>query len=222
MRSAAGAIQKVKINRKDFNVSYETIGKAGPRGICGSGYIDIISEMLDAGALDKDGKIKDVSNKRIRKNEDGREFVIAFKEESDAASDIVITEADIDNIKRAKAAIYSATLILVRHLSIDLKEVKNIFIAGGFGTSLDIENSVRIGLLPDIERSKFKFVGNSSLAGARQMFLSCDEIKRSEDIARKMTYFELSVEPGYMDEYVAALFFPHTDLARFPGVKTKS
>jgi len=222
MRSASGAIQKVKISRKDFNVSYETIGKAKPRGICGSGYIDIIAQMLDAQVMDKDGKIKAVSNKRIRQNDTGKEFVIAFKEEADATTDIVITEADIDNIKRAKAAIYSATLILVRHLSIDLEEVKNIFIAGGFGTSLDIESSVRIGLLPDIERSKFKFVGNSSLAGARQMLLSCDQIKRSEETARKMTYFELSVEPGYMDEYVAALFFPHTDLARFPSIRTKS
>jgi uncharacterized 2Fe-2S/4Fe-4S cluster protein (DUF4445 family) len=221
MRSASGAIQKVKISRKDFNISFETIGNAKPRGICGSGYIDILAQMLDAGVLDKDGKIKAVSNKRIRRNETGKEFVIAFKEEADAASDIVITEADIDNIKRAKAAIYSATLILVRHLSIDLGQVKNIFIAGGFGTSLDIESSVRIGLLPDIERSKFRFVGNSSLAGARQMLLSCDQIKRSEETARKMTYFELSVEPGYMDEYVAALFFPHTDLARFPSVRHK-
>ncbi|MFH1269833.1 MAG: ASKHA domain-containing protein [Candidatus Omnitrophota bacterium] len=221
MRSSRGAIQKAKIMPGDFKVTYNTLGEVKPRGICGSGYIDIIAQMLRAGLLDKDGKIKAIKHERVRKGEYGQEFVLAFKDEGDCASDIVITEADIENIKRAKAAIYSATSALVRHMDLDFSAVKKIFIAGGFGTSIDVDNAVSIGLLPDLERSKFVFVGNSSLAGARQILLSYEAIKKADEIARKITYFELSVEPGYMDEYMAALFFPHTDLAKFPSVNIK-
>jgi len=222
MRAARGAIQKVRIGASDFEVEYDTIGGARARGICGSGYIDIISRLLNVGILSKNGKIKDIKNKRIREGEFGREFILVFKKESDTALDIVINEADIENLKRAKAAIYSATASLIRHMKLDFKDVKKIFIAGGFGTYLDIDNAINIGLLPDLERKRFIFVGNSSLAGARQMLLSCQALARAGGIARKITYFELSVEPGYMEEYMAALFFPHTDLKLFPTVKYKN
>ncbi|MDP3731681.1 MAG: ASKHA domain-containing protein [Candidatus Omnitrophota bacterium] len=218
MRSSRGAIQRVKITPDGFQVTYSTIGEAKPRGICGSGYIDIIAQMLRAGLLDKDGKIRIIKHKRIRDGEFGREFVLAFKEETDSSSDIIISEDDIENIKRAKAAIYSATSALVRHMDLDFSKIKKFFIAGGFGTSIDIDNAISIGLLPDLDRAKFIFVGNSSLAGARTILLSYEAMKKANEIAKKITYFELSVEPGYMDEYMAALFFPHTDLSKFPSV----
>jgi uncharacterized 2Fe-2S/4Fe-4S cluster protein (DUF4445 family) len=220
MRASKGAIQKVKIAPQGCEVSLNTIGEVKPRGICGSGYIDIISQMLLTGLIDKDGKIKTGSSRRIRGNESGNEFVLAFKEEPDSTRDIVITEADIENIKRAKAAIYSAANILIMHMGFGFQDIKKIFIAGGFGNYLDIDNAIRIGLLPDVERKRFIFVGNSSLAGAREVLFSYEAMKNAENIARKITYFELSVEQGYMDEYMAALFFPHTDLSLFPSIKT--
>jgi len=210
MRASRGAIQEVKISPKDLKVAFQTIGNAKPVGICGSGYIDLIAEMLKAGALDKAGKII-AENERVRVSDMGKEFVIV--------DNIVINEADIENLKRAKAAIYSASAILVKHMGLEMDAVKKIFIAGGFGTSLDVEKAIEIGLLPDLPRKRFKFIGNSSLAGARQIILSVDAQKCAEEIARKITYFELSIDPGYMDEYMAALFFPHTDLNRFPTVK---
>ncbi|MBU1091137.1 MAG: DUF4445 domain-containing protein [Candidatus Omnitrophica bacterium] len=219
MRASRGAIQKVQISPKNFQVKYSTIGDIKPRGICGSGYIDIIASMLRTGVIDKDGKIKALDKKRIRDGEYGREFVVAFKKESDSTCDIVITEADIENLKRGKAAIYSAASILVRHMDLSFPDIKKIFIAGGFGTSIDVKNAVDIGLLPDLEIGKFVFVGNSSLAGSRQALLSYDAMKQAKEIANKITYLELSVDPEYMDEYMAALFFPHTDLAKFPSVK---
>jgi len=218
MRSSRGAIHKVKIT-KDFNVAYSCVADCKPRGICGSGYIDLIAEMLKAGVLDKNGKIKEISHKRIRKGEFGREFVVAFKEESDSSCDITVNEADIENLKRAKAAIYSATNIMVKHMSLDYGMIKKIYVAGGFGTSLDIDNAISIGLLPDLDRSVFSFVGNSSLSGCRQVLLSGQAVDKVNEIARAAVYFELSAEPGYMDEYMAALFFPHTDLAKFPNVR---
>ncbi|HTY45662.1 MAG TPA: ASKHA domain-containing protein [Patescibacteria group bacterium] len=219
MRASPGAIQKVKISPRTFEVSCEVIGKILPQGICGSGYIDAISGMLQAGLLDKNGKIRARSHPRIRQTDSGKEFVLVHKEDCDTAYDIVITEADIENIKRAKAAIYSAGLVLLKHMGFQFSDVYQIFIAGGFGTYLDMESAIHIGLLPDLERSRFVFIGNSSLAGARQILLSEDALKKADAIARKMTYFELSVEPGYMDEYMAALFFPHTDLSKFASIR---
>ncbi|MFH1640365.1 MAG: ASKHA domain-containing protein, partial [Candidatus Omnitrophota bacterium] len=219
MRASRGAIQKVIIAASEFKVSYTTIGEVKPRGICGSGYIDIISQMLSAGILDKDGKIKTIKHQRIRSGEYGKEFVVAFKEEADSSGDIVITEADIENLKRAKAAIYAATAVLVKHMSLELSTIKKIFIAGGFGTYINIDNAIRIGLLPDLDASRFIFVGNSSLAGARHILLSYEAMKKADEIAKKITYCELSVESSYMDEYMAALFFPHTDLKKFPNVR---
>jgi uncharacterized 2Fe-2S/4Fe-4S cluster protein (DUF4445 family) len=219
MRASSGAIQKVKITPAQFGVDYGAIGDVKPRGICGSGYIDLIAQMLEAGLLEKDGKIKRVKNKRIREGEYGREFVVAFREESDSTCDIVITETDIDNIKRAKGAIYAATAILVKHMGLEFPMIKKFFIAGGFGTYINVTHAINIGLLPDLDKDRFIFVGNSSLAGSRQVLLSSEAINKANEIAKKMTYFELSVDPGYMDEYMAALFFPHTDLRLFPSVK---
>ena len=221
MRASAGAIQKVKISSKNLLLDLSTIAGSKPVGICGSGYIDLIAALLEEGVVDRSGKIRIEDHKRIRNGESGKEFVVVFKEDSGSGHDIVITEADIENLKRAKAAIYSASAILIRHMGFKINDVKKIFIAGGFGTSLDIDSAIKIGLLPDLERKRFAFIGNSALAGARQMLLSAQATKTSEEIARKITYFELSVDSGYMDEYTAALFFPHTDLDRFPSCKVK-
>jgi uncharacterized 2Fe-2S/4Fe-4S cluster protein (DUF4445 family) len=207
MRAAKGAIQKVKINPKDFVVSYKVIGEAKPLGICGSGYIDLLAEMLRTGLLDKNGKIKEIKHKSIREGENNREFVIT--------DNITISEADIDNLKRAKAAIYSAVATLVKHMGFKFSEISRIFIAGGFGNYLDMDNAIAIGLLPAVEKKRFDFVGNSSLSGCRKALLSEQARNRADEIARKMSYFELSVEAGYMEEYIAALFFPHTDLSLF-------
>jgi uncharacterized 2Fe-2S/4Fe-4S cluster protein (DUF4445 family) len=219
MRASHGAIQKVKINPGDYKVEYTTIGDEKPRGICGSGYIDLLAQMLRAGLIDKSGKIKTTKHERIRDGESGREFVVAFKKECTTGADIIISEADIENLKRAKAAIYSAAAILVRHMNLDFSAIKKIFIAGGFGTCLDIDNAITIGLLPDLERERFIFVGNSALTGSRSILLSYEAMKKADEIARKITYFELSVDAAYMDEYMAALFFPHTDLNKFPSLK---
>ncbi|MBU0549244.1 MAG: DUF4445 domain-containing protein [Candidatus Omnitrophica bacterium] len=218
-RAARGAIQKVKISPKDFEVSFNVIKDVKPIGICGSGYIDIVSQMLKAGLIDKEGKFKQVKSSRLRKSDIGNEFILVFSGDSGTGSDIVVSEADIENIKRAKAAIFAASAILIEQLSLKFGDIDKVFIAGGFGTYLDMENAVSIGLLPDIERKKFIFVGNSSLAGAREVLLSYEAMKSITEIAKKVTYLELSIESRYMDEYMAAMFFPHTDKSRFPNMK---
>lgn len=221
MRAAAGAIQRVKIDPQTLDVSYETIQNVKPKGICGSGLIDTIGELFKNKIMDRSGKLNmGIKTRHLRMNDaDEPEFILAFKEETDSGKDIVITESDIENLKRSKGAIYAASSIMLRHLGMKFDDVSEIFIAGGFGTYLDIDKAVFIGLLPDISRKKFQFVGNSSLAGSREILLSYDAMLKAEEIARKITYLELSVDPKYMDEYMSALFFPHTDASRFPSIK---
>lgn len=219
MRAIKGAIEKVEINSK-FEPKVKTVGSEKPIGICGSGYIDLIAEMFKRGIIKRDGKInKDLDTKRIRAKDGETEYVVVFKNKASCDYDIAITESDIENLKRSKGAIFSAASILVRKFGLKFADIEKIYIAGGFGTFLDINNAVSIGLLPDLKREKFKFVGNSSLIGAREILLSYDTMKKAEEIARKMTYIELSKDPSYMDEYVSSLFFPHTDLEKFPSVK---
>jgi len=219
MRATSGAIQRVEISGPD-KIKVTTIGGTKPRGICGSGYIDCLAELFRRGIIDRNGKFTDgLKSPRVRSAAEGREFILSFDEESGTDYDIVITEADIDNLKRSKGAIFAASSTLLKKLNLQFEDIKQFYIAGGFGTYLDIDKAITIGLLPDLDRKRFSFIGNSSLIGSREILLSYEAKVEAEKIAKKMTYIELSVEPNYMDEYVSALFFPHTDLVRFPTVK---
>ncbi len=219
MRATKGAIQRVEIDN-DLNVTIQTIGNEKPRGICGSGYIDLLAELFKKGIIDRSGKInRNLKSERIKEGMYGYEFVVVFEREAGVEHDIVITEVDIENLKCAKAAIYAASSVLLRRLGLSFNDVKKFFIAGGFGTFVDVSKAITIGLLPDLKIEKFIFIGNSSLIGSREILLSYDAMLKAETIAHKMTYMELSVEHMYMDEYVSALFFPHTDMNRFPNVK---
>ncbi len=220
MRATKGAIQRVNIDKNTWQTKYDTILDAAPVGICGSGYIDLLAELLYAGIIDGAGKINPKkSSPFVVGTGTGKAFIVVEKEKSGSGNDIVITDEDIDNLKRSKAAIFAAAGTLVRHMGVKFNDIKKIFIAGGFGTYLDIGKAIAIGLLPDLDRQRFLFVGNSSLAGARESLLSSKAFEKAEEIAKKVTYFELSVENTYMDEYTAALFFPHTDRNRFPSLK---
>ena len=219
MKAVNGAIQKVSISN-DLNAAYSTIGSDKPRGICGSGYIDILCQMLKRGIISKDGKINTgLNSPRIREAGTIKEFVIASKKEAAGSHDIVINEDDIENLKRSKGAIYSAIIALLNKVDMRISDVTKIYIAGGFGNYLNIENAIFIGLLPDTDRSVYEFIGNSSLAGARMALLSREALEKTNAIYKNITYLDLSSEPNYMDEYIASLFFPHTDIGRFPSVR---
>lgn len=221
MRAASGAIEKVTIDKKSYEPKVTVIGNDKPSGICGSGIIDLICEMMLSGIIDRKGKIvKNLNTNRTRFDEHGiGEYILVFKEEYNLEKNITITEVDIDNFIRAKAAIYSGITMLLNNLGMDFSMIDKIYIAGGIGNSLDIENSVKIGMLPDVERSKIEYIGNSSLMGCYLTLMSEDARHKLEEISNSMTYVELSVEPGYMDEFVSACFLPHTDIEKFPTVK---
>jgi uncharacterized 2Fe-2S/4Fe-4S cluster protein (DUF4445 family) len=216
MRATSGAIEGVTIDPETREVKIRVIGdEARPMGICGSGMIDAIAEMFITGILNQKGKLQPETSERIRTGEDGREFVIHYGD----GKDIVLSEPDIENIVRAKAAIYAGFTTLLREVGFSFDDVDRIYIAGGFGKFLDIEKAVIIGMLPEIPKEKFEYMGNTSVTGAYLFILSRKLRAEAEEIARKMTYLELSISRSFMDEYVSGLFIPHTNIDAFPGVK---
>jgi uncharacterized 2Fe-2S/4Fe-4S cluster protein (DUF4445 family) len=216
MRATEGAIESVKIDPSGFEPSLGVVGNVTPSGICGSGMIDAISELFFSGVIDQKGKLRrDLDTDRIRTGDEGSEFVL-FRGER---NNIVLTEVDIENVIRAKAALYAGVSVLLKEIGLSLDIVERIYIAGGFGNYLNVEKAVMIGMLPDLPKEKFSFIGNTSIAGAYLCLLSEQMRREAEEIAKKMTYMELSVSRGFMDEYMSALFLPHTDIDLFPTVK---
>jgi len=219
MRATKGAIEKVRI--RGAGVHYETIGGFGATGVCGSGLIDAIAELLMEHIIDQNGKFINFNHPRVQVVEEVPEFVIAPGTETESGDSVVVTEDDIGNLMKSKGAILAAMKTLLDNLGMGFNDLEQIYVAGGFGAHLNIEKSIVIGMLPDLPQERIRFIGNSSLGGARLTLLSSHAFQKAEAIAKQMTYFELSVHPGFMNEFVAALFLPHTQMELFPTVRER-
>ncbi len=218
MRATDGAIEEVIIDGRTYEPTIRVIGGGRPEGICGSGLLSTLAEMFITGIVDKAGRIHtDLPTPRVRKGPHGAEYVVAWGQ--DEQPDIVITEVDINNLIRAKGAIYAGFSVLLSSLELEFSLVDQVLIAGSFGQYINIEKAVQIGLLPDLPWEKFRYLGNTSLLGAYDMLL-CREMRDvAREIAGKMTYLELSADNRFMQEYTSAIFLPHTDLEAFPSVR---
>ena len=219
MRATPGAIEQCKINPVNYEPMIMTIGGEKPIGICGSGLIEIISEMFKAGIISQNGKFnKDINSPRIRAGETGGyEYVIVWKENSGIDEDITICEADIDNLLRAKGAVFAGCKILLESVGMTFDDVERIIIAGGFGKYINLEKAIKIGLFPEVDLEKFIYVGNSSLMGTKLVAFSKDLMKEADKISNMMTHIELANNMKFMEEFVAACFLPHTDPSLFPN-----
>ena len=214
MRAAGGAIQRVAVS-PEGGLTCETVGAVRPRGICGSGLVDLLAELLRVGYMDRAGHLRPEAPV-VREGPGGLEVLVAPAETTATGRDITLTSADIENLLRAKAAVYAGAALLARRLGMSMSDIERIYVAGGFGAYLDIRKAILIGLLPEVPLERITFIGNGSVAGAKMALLSKGTRKRAVEVARKMTYRELSVDPGFMEEYVSAMFLPHTDCGRFP------
>ena len=219
MRATDGAVEAVTIDRETLEPTLSIVGKEGqkPVGICGSGIIDVIAELYRTSAISAKGHFVR-ENRRILRDEHGMgRYVLAFSNESDTGREIAITEVDIECFIRAKGAIFSAIHIMLSSLDMDVSVLEHIYVAGGIGSGINMENAVRIGMFPDVDRALFQYIGNSSLAGAYALVLSNAAEEKVHELASNMTYLELSTEPKYMEEFVAACFLPHTNKELFPS-----
>ena len=220
MRATDGAIEACTIDPETMEPSFRIIGPEGqkPVGLCGSGIIDVIAELFHTGVISAKGQFVR-EGRRISQDANGFDcYVLAFAEESETGRDVTINTVDIDNFIRAKGAIFSAICTLLKSLDMDVSCVEHMYVAGGIGSGINMRNSVRIGMFPDIELDRFTYIGNSSLAGAYAMVMSDQARDKVEELAQSMTYVELSTTPGYMDEFMAACFLPHTNAELFPSL----
>ncbi len=221
MRAEEGAIEKVTISTDTLVPEYRVVGDAKPRGICGSGMIDLISEMMMTGIINQSGKFEISDHPRIVKDEYDIAYIIAYANETDVEKDIVFTESDIENLMRSKAAIYAGFLVLLNQAGLDFSMLDQIILTGGFGQYLNIEKAINIGMLPELDQSKFKYMGNSSIAGAYMCLLSEKFRKEARIVCNNMTYIDFSSNNKYMEEFTSALFLPHTNTTTFPKVMDK-
>jgi uncharacterized 2Fe-2S/4Fe-4S cluster protein (DUF4445 family) len=220
MRAAVGAIEEVWINAESCEPTYRVIGEVPPRGICGSGLISLLGELFITGIIDKSGNFNQaLDTPRVRERDFGGEYVVAWAKDTEKGKeDIVLTEVDISNLIRAKAAIYAGFSVLTNSVGISLADVEQVLIGGAFGKYIDVEKAVQIGLLPDMPWERFKYLGNTSVLGAFITLLCQDMRQEVVDIGSKMTYLELSADNRFMEEFTSALFLPHTDATAFPSV----
>ena len=221
MRATDGAIEACIIDGATMEPTLTVVGDAGqkPVGICGSGIIDIISELFRCGIINAKGLFSREGD-RIKRDQHGMgRYVIATAEESETGREVSINEVDIDNFIRAKGAIFSAIDTLLSSVDMTVDCIDKVYVAGGIGSGINMKNAVNIGMFPDVDLDKFQYIGNSSLTGAYAMVMSDQAIEKCHEVGANMTYLELSTYPGYMDSFVAACFLPHTDSRLFPNSK---
>ncbi len=223
MRAAQGAIEKIKIEPMTYKCFFEVIGKSKPSGICGSGLLDLLGEMYLKSVIDRKGKFnKEINNPFLKIIDHEYRYIITKSKDSASNQEIYITEIDINNLIRAKAAIYSGIKTLIEEVGLKISDIDLIFIAGGLGKNINIYNAINIGMFPDIEINKYHFMGNTSLMGAYLCLLSENKHKYMEELSGKITYLELSGNVNFMDRYVAGLFLPYTDFKEFPSLEELS
>jgi len=218
MRASEGAVDRVDVHRDTGLPAVSVIGDGKASGICGSGMVTLIASLFSTGWLDAAGRL-DRTRVCAAIDTTGRNasYTIVPGEASATGKAIRISEADIDNLIRAKAAIYSACRMMLRSVDMDFGDLSHLYIAGGFGRYLDLESAVCIGLIPELPADHFSYVGNASVTGAYMTLVSAAHRQKQLELAERLTYLDLSVEPGYMDQYTAAMFLPHTDIRLFPS-----
>jgi uncharacterized 2Fe-2S/4Fe-4S cluster protein (DUF4445 family) len=219
MRATQGAIEEVWVHSQTLEPSYRVIGDVAPKGICGSGLISLLAELFVTGVIDRGGNVKlDLDTPRVRQGSHGPEYVIAWGEETESGKDIVITKVDVENLMRAKAAIYAGFTVLATSVGLELSDVQRVLVGGAFGQYINVEKAIQIGLLPDLPWDRFSFLGNTSVLGAYMALLSKSAREQIKKIAQIMTYIELSADNEFFNAFTAALFLPHTEINRFPSV----
>ena len=222
MRATKGAIEDFSLDPVTLEPMILTVGNVRPKGICGSGLINAVAVMFEMGVINNQGKFdRDLSTPRIRKVDDLYEYVLAWKDETQIDRDVVLTEIDIENLIRAKGAIYSGCMTLLEEVGMSMADIEKVMLAGGFGSFIDLEKAMTIGLLPEMDADRVIYIGNGSLMGCKMSALTNRIRNDVVEATKRMTNFELSETPSYYDKYVAALFLPHTDLNLFPKIKDR-
>ncbi len=214
-----GAVEVFRYDPDQDEATVRTIGDQPPVGLCGNGLVEMLASLLETGVIDRAGNLTaDFSSPRMREVNGELQFVLLWKDQTALDRDLVLTQADIDDLLRTKAAVFAALVTLLDELGLDMDQVSHLYLAGAFGSHLDMQAAVQIGLLPDLPLERVTVAGNTALVGAYVALLSSEARQQLASIARATTYLDLSTSTRFMDEFVAAQMLPHTDLERFPSL----
>ncbi|MHA1272022.1 MAG: ASKHA domain-containing protein [Promethearchaeota archaeon] len=225
MRAAEGAIDSVKIDPKTLEISYTTILNKKPIGICGSGLIDAIAEMVKAKIVLRSGKFNQdlLDNEKFIQNGKDIEFILVKKEESNIGKEITLTQNDIRQIQMAKAAFYSGYRVILKYLKTNqndlIPELKQILLAGAFGSYIKCENAKFIGMIPDLPDKNIKQIGNAAGIGAQMCLINKNLRKKAEKLIKDIQYVEIATKKEFQKEFALAMYFPHYNLDLFPNLK---
>jgi uncharacterized 2Fe-2S/4Fe-4S cluster protein (DUF4445 family) len=219
MRANPGAIERVTVDPATLEPRYRTINDVKPMGICGSGLIDLLAELLTACVIDRNGLIDTtIDSPRVRRGNHTAEYVLAFADRTGLGKDLVVTENDIKSLIMSKASVLAACAVLMNVAGITHEEIGTIYFAGGFGNYINKQNAITIGLIPEVPLDRIKNIGNGAINGANIALINRDERRTLSLIAERIAYIELNAEPSFMEEYTSSSFLPHTDAALYPGV----
>jgi uncharacterized 2Fe-2S/4Fe-4S cluster protein (DUF4445 family) len=217
MRAAPGAIERIRIDHETREVKFKVIGKEEwntelekpeAKGICGSGIIDGIAELYRAGIIDKSGRFKrDLQSPRLKITEGAPEFVIAWKNETVLGKDVTITQQDVRNVQLAKGALYTGAKLMMRRLGVE--KLDKVILAGAFGSCIDPEKAMVLGMFPDCDLKNVHAVGNAAGDGARIALLNRDKRLEADEIAKKVEYLELTIEADFQKEFIESMQIPH-------------
>jgi uncharacterized 2Fe-2S/4Fe-4S cluster protein (DUF4445 family) len=221
--ASEGAIDRIRIEPKTGRITFHTIGDAPPVGFCGSGLIDLAAQLFTSGMIDARARIVPAAcGKRLREMDGTRGLMIVEAEASGNGRDLVIEQADLDRLLRSKAAMHAILTTVVDTVGIEFKDISTFWIAGTFGSYIDPESAVTIGMLPDLPRERYRSIGNTSLEGATRALVSRTDLERLDKIHEQVTYLELNVNQKFMERFSAARFIPHTNASLFPSITRDS
>lgn len=220
VRAAPGAVVQFRVDPSSYRHMVVTMDQRPAVGICGVGLIGMIAELYTKGILEPNGRFRrDLPCDRVRSRDGEREYVVVDAANSATGADVVLTEADIESVMRAKACTYAGVMALLDSVNLTVHDLSRVIISGGLGNFLELEQCIRIGLLPDLPRERFRYIGNGSLLGARLVAVSTDMLEDAKQLAQKITNIELADNEVFMDNYMSAMFLPHTDGSNFPSVR---
>jgi len=218
MMAGPGVIDRVSVNPETGLFSIHTIEDLPPRGICGSGIIDLAAALFLSGMIDIRGKfVSDACGTRLFEKDGLKHFIVISAEESSEGFDLTISQADIDSLIRSKAAMHTILETIASYVGISLSELSKFYVAGTFGSLINPRSAITIGMMPDLPEGTYKSIGNSSLEGASMILKDCRLMDEIDAIRNSITYIELNVNQDFMNRFSAARFIPHTDLSLFPS-----
>jgi uncharacterized 2Fe-2S/4Fe-4S cluster protein (DUF4445 family) len=220
MTASAGAIDRAILDRETGELLLRTIENKPPVGICGSGLIDLVAQLFLSGRIDARGKfVAGRCGDSLGQVDGMNHFLVVPARDSGTGKDLTLSQADLDTLVRSKAAMYTILATVTRMVHVDMKEIRNFFIAGTFGLHIDPRSAIILGMLPDLPLERYRPLGNTSLAGAARVLLSSEARKEILEIRNRVTYVELNVNQEFMSLFNGARFIPHTDRDLFPSVK---